>query len=129
METNTTTMIIVGTIILAGCYAIYRVYQSEKEKFIKNLSHIKEINQESVSSWISKQDMEEYNGSYTACVLKKTELPQEISQKLKLFNLSNNVALFCIYDRANNKFVKKELIRYDSVDSSFKDDLVEIQFS
>ena len=128
MENNNTSLI-VGVIFIAACYVVYKVYKSQREKFIESVLHIKEINESSVVDWISKQDMEEYNESYTACVMRNDSIPQEYAQKIKLFNLKNNIALFCIYDKSKDKLVKSEFVYFENLASSFNEDFVEVQFS
>ena len=117
--------IIVGIIALVGC--AFGCYAYEKNNLVSKVKKAKCIDIQFVKDWISKQDLEKYNKSYTAVMLRGQEIPQ--SGKMKLFfNIEKLVAL-CIYDKENKYVVNKELFLADSVSSEFGNDgIVEFPF-
>lgn len=112
-----------------ACYGVYRVYDTQKKKLIGKLKSIDELNENSVSQWIGSQDLESYSKEYTAIVVQRKELPKEIAKKVKLFGLTDNIAVLCIYDKGKSTIVKQEIVYFTKEDESFKDnDFVEVQF-
>lgn len=117
--------IIAGIIALVGC--AFGCYAYEKNNLASKVKKAKCIDIQFVKDWIGKQDLEKYNKSYTAVMLRGQEIPQ--SGKLKLFfNIEKLVAL-CIYDKENKSVVNKDIFLADSVSSEFgNDDFVEFPF-
>ena len=79
---NMEQMLTITSIALAagGAYCIYRYKKNQIASLIKKVDNFDTL---FVKDWISQLDFENYNKSYTAVLLRGSELPSQ--KKLKFF--------------------------------------------
>jgi len=117
--------IIAGLVALVGC--AFGCYAYEKNNLTSKIKRARCLDIQFVKDWIGKQDLEKYNKSYTAVMLRGQEIPQ--SGKLKLFFDIEKLVALCIYDKESKSVVTKELFMADKISSEFgDDDFVEFPF-
>lgn len=117
--------IIAGLVALAGC--AYGVYKYEQNNLLSKVLKVKIIDVQFVKDWISNQDFEKYNKSYTAVMLRGNELPDAFMLKL-FFDLKKITAL-CIYDKNSKSIVTKDFFMSESIaDELGSDDFIEFPF-
>ena len=109
--------IISGIVALAGC--AFGVYKYEQKKLLSKIKEAELIDVEFVKRWISTQDMEYYNKSYTAVLMRGHELPHSLYFKL----------FFGIYDKQNKCLVNKEYFLADEISDEFgMEEFIEFPF-
>ena len=117
--------IISGIVALAGC--AFGVYKYEQKKLLSKIKEAVLIDVEFVKRWISTQDMEYYNKSYTAVLMRGHELPHSLY--FKLFFDINKVVALCIYDKQNKCLVNKEYFLADEISDEFgMEEFIEFPF-
>ena len=117
--------IILGVVALAGC--AFGVYKYKQKKLLSKIKKTKLIDIEFVKKWITTQDLENYNKSYTAVLIRGKELQHSLL--LKLFFDINRVVALCIYDKKNKCLVNKEYFLAGEISDEFgKEEFVEFPF-
>lgn len=117
--------IIAGIVALAGC--AFGVYKYEQKKLLSKIKEAELIDVEFVKRWIATQDMENYNKSYTAVLMRGHELPHSLY--FKLFFDINKVVALCIYDKQNKCLVNKEYFLAGEISDDFgKEEFIEFPF-
>lgn len=117
--------IIVGVAALAGC--AYGVFAYEKSKLASKIKRVKCIDIQFVKEWIGKQDMEKYNKSYTAVMMRGKDIPN--SKFIKLFFDISKMAAICLYDKNSKTVVTKELFLTENFSQDFgSDEFIEFPF-
>lgn len=117
--------VITGLVALAGC--VFGVYKYKQKDLLSKIKKVKFIDVQFVKTWISNQDLEEYNKSYTAVMLRGEEIPNSFLLKF-FFDMKNLLAL-CIYDKNSNSVVTKDLFLVENVsDELGNDDFIEFPF-
>lgn len=110
--------------IAAGAYFLYK---REKEKLSRLVTNVPSFDLSFVKDWISKQDFEQYNKSYTAVLLRGEDLPEK--DKFRLFFNPEQLVALCIYDKQNHKVIKSEYFVATTISSEFgADSFVEFPF-
>ena len=116
--------IIAITIAVGGAYCIYRYKKKQIAALIKEVDIFDTL---FVKNWISELDFEKYNKSYTAVLLRGSELPGK--KKLKLFFNTEKMAALCIYDQNNKKVVKIDYFFVNNFSDEFgKEEFIEFPF-
>lgn len=117
--------VIIGLAALVGC--TFGVYKYEKKKILSKIKKAAVIDIDFVRNWIVNQDLEKYNKSYTAVMLRGKEIPN--FSKLKLFFDSEKIVALCIYDKNGKSVVTKDIFLAKSVSNDFgSDDFIEFPF-
>ncbi len=123
---NMEQMLTITSIALAagGAYCIYRYKKNQIASLIKKVDNFDTL---FVKDWISQLDFENYNKSYTAVLLRGSELPSQ--KKLKFFFNTEKMAALCIYDQNNKKVVKREYFFVNNFSEEFgKEKFIEFPF-
>lgn len=105
--------ILLGVVALAACGCAFGAYKYEQKKLLSKIKETELIDVEFVKKWITTQDLENYNKSYTAVLIRGKELPHYLL--LKLFFDINRVVALCIYDKKNKHLVNKEYFLANSI--------------
>lgn len=77
-------LLTIGSIVVIAGAAVV-AYKVGKDKVNKATKRINHLDLSYVKSWISTNDMEEYNSSYTVCLMRKNEIPKKYHTLLKFF--------------------------------------------
>jgi len=122
---NTFSTIAVSAIVLAG--GAYGIYLYEKKSLMSRMKRTANLNVLYVKDWISSQDLENYNKSYTAVLLRGSELPS--AKKLKYFFDISKIAALCVYDKQSQKVVKREYVLCEIISDEFgSEEFIEFPF-
>lgn len=114
--------LIIGTIVvIAGATVV--AYKVGKDKVNKATKRINHLDLSYVKSWISTNDMEKYNSSYTVCLMRKNEIPEKYHTLLKFFLNMEKCAYICLYDKKNKSIIKGQLLAFESISPELANDL------
>lgn len=120
-----TTKILWGVAALLGCAFV--VFKYKQHSLASNFKKVQCLDINFVKDWIATRDMEQYNESYTAVMLRRKELPEY--SWLRLFFDMNQVVALCIYDKRNKLLVLKEMFLAENISTELgEDDFIEFPF-
>ena len=114
-----------GLVALAGL--VFGVYKYVQNELLSKIKEVKSLDIQFVKKWISIQDLENYNKSYTAVLVRGEELPNSVL--LKLFLDINKLFVLCIYDKNSNSVVTKEMFLTERISEELgNEDIIEFPF-